>query len=246
MYPGYALSSHITKTQISEHLCTLATADKRHITQNTNQQNLMYPCKRTQQSHYTKHKSANTYVHLPPSTEVTLHVTQISKHLCTLATAHSSHISQNTNKQTLMYTCHRPQQSHYTKHKSANTYLPLPPPTAVTLHKSQISKPYVPLPPPTKHPLYKTQISKTLMYPCHSTQHSHYTKHKSEKLYVHLPPPTPVILHKTQISIPLGNFATAHTSHITQNTNQQPLCNPTNDHNSHITQNTNQQNLMYP
>ena len=193
MYPGYALSSHITKTQISEHLCTLATADKRHITQNTNQQNLMYPCKRTQQSHYTKHKSANPYVPLPPPTAVILHKTQISKHLCTLATAntititqisnplftlataHNSHITKNTNQQTLMYPCQSTQQSHYTKHNSAIPYVPLPQTTPVTLQKTQISKSLCTL--ATAHDSHITQITnqQTIMYPCHDPKQSHYT-----------------------------------------------------------------------
>ena len=129
----------------------------------------MYLCHSPNQSHYTKPKSANPYVPLPPPTQGTLHKTPIRKHLCTLATAqnshitqntnhkilctlataHSNHITQNTNQQTLMNPCQRPQQSHYTKHKSANPYVPLPPSTAVTLLKTQIRKPDLPLPPPT-------------------------------------------------------------------------------------------------
>jgi len=101
----------------------------------------MYPSHRPQQSHYTKHKSANPYVPLPPPPKLTLHKTQISKPLCTFASANTSHISQNTNQQTLMYACNHPQHTHYTKHKYANTYVPFPQPTTVTLNKTQISKP---------------------------------------------------------------------------------------------------------
>jgi len=160
MHSCHCPQNHIT--QISKPLCTLATARNGYITQNPNQQILMYPCHRTHLSHYIKHKSAKPYVPLPPPTSVTLHKTQISKTLCTLATGHNSHFTQNTNQQILMYLCHRTHLSHYIKYKSAKAYLPChrPQHSHYTKHKS--GKPYVPLPPSKAGTLHKTQISKTL------------------------------------------------------------------------------------
>jgi len=181
----------------------------------------MYPCHRPQQSHYKKHKSANTYVPLPPPTAVTLHKTQIRNPLCTFATAHSSHITQNTDRQTLIYHCHRPHNSHYSKKKSEIPYVSLPPSTPVTLHKTQTANPYITLPPTTTVTLHKKEVRKTLMYLCQRPHHSHYTKHKSANTYVPLSPTTKFTLHKTQIRKLLCTLQTAHSSHITQNTDQQ-------------------------
>jgi len=282
LLPPTAVTLH--KRHISRLLCTLATAHTSHITQNTNQHTLMYPCHSPQQSIYTKHnsanpyvplhiphksqyskhksgkpyvhlplpkavtlhntqKSANTYVTVPPPTAfalqihksenpyvdlptpttLTLHKTQISKTWCTFSTAHTSLITQNTKQLTLMYLCHSPQQLYYTKHKSANPYVPLPPPTAITLHKTQISNPLCTLAGADKIHITQNSNQQTHMYPCHRSQHSHYTKHKSANAYVPLPPPTTVTLHKTQISKPVCILATALSSHITQNTNEQTL-----------------------
>jgi len=203
----------------------------------------MYPCHRPQHSHYIKHKSANPYVHFPTPTLVTLHKTQNSIHLCTLATDHNTHITQNTNQkilctfataqtshikqntiqQILKYPCHRPQQSHYIKHKSAKPYVPLPTPTPFTLHNTQISRSSCTF--ANAHTCHITQNTnqQNLMYPCHRPQHSHYIKNKSSNPYVPLPPPKGVTLNKTQISKDLWTHATAHNSLIKKNTIQNTL-----------------------
>jgi len=127
----------------------------------------MYLCHLPQHSHYTKHKSAKPYVPMPPPTADTLHKTQIGKHLCTLATAHCSHIKKNTNQQTLMYPCHCPQNSQYKKDKSANTYIPLTLPTPFALHKTQISKKLCTFANAHNSHIIQNTNQQTFMYPCH-------------------------------------------------------------------------------
>ena len=135
-----------------------------HQSHCTNQQTLIYPCNCPQQSRYTKHKSTNTYVPLPPPTPLTLHKKQISKNLCNLATAHSSHTTQDTNQKTLMYPCHRSQQLHCIKNHSAKPYVHLQPYTSVTLHKTQISKPLCTLATAHTNPFTQNTNKQSLMY----------------------------------------------------------------------------------